>query len=106
MVRVRLVVVINDMDGECGDRNNGDGVDDGSGVNNNGGADTACRDGESIVDCGADKDVGGGDSIGDNCAGTIGGGGPNFCMSLWNVKTFHGEFILIYKIMNKILKTT
>ena len=45
------------MDGEGGDRNNGDGVDDGSGVNNNGGADTACRDGESIVDCGADKDV-------------------------------------------------
>ena len=97
----RLVVVMNDMDSDGGDSNNGDGVDDGSGVNYNGGADTACGDGESIVDCGADKGGGGGDSIGDNCAGTIGGGDPNFCMSLLNVKTFHGELILIYKIVNK-----
>ena len=74
----RLVVVMNDMDNDGGDSNNGDGVDDGSGVNYNGGADTACGDGESIVDCGADKDGGGGDSIGDN-----------------------GELILIYKIVNK-----
>ena len=57
------------MDGDSGDKNYGDGVDD-SGVNINGGDNANCGDAESIVDCGND-DGGGGDSIGDGVVLTL-----------------------------------
>ena len=58
------------MDGDSGDKNYGDGVDD-SGVNINGGDNANCGDAESIVDCGNDNDGGGGDSIGDGVVLTL-----------------------------------
>ena len=48
------------MDGDSDDSNNDDGVDGGCDVNINGDDDANCNDGESIVDCGDDKDGGGG----------------------------------------------
>ena len=40
------------MDGDGGDSNNGDETDNCGDVNINGGDDTNCGNGESIVDCG------------------------------------------------------
>ena len=47
-----------DVEGDSGNSNNGDGFDDSSGVNINGGYDANCGDGESMVDYSDDKDVG------------------------------------------------
>ena len=44
----------------------------------NDGDDANCSDSESIVDCGEDKDGGGGNSIGDGGADTKGGCDPDF----------------------------
>ena len=43
----------------------------------NGGDDASCSDGESMVDCGEDKD-GGGNSMGDGVVDTKGGCDPDF----------------------------
>ena len=66
------------MDGDSDDSNNDDGVDGGCNVNINGDDDANCNDGESIVDCGDDKDGGGGDSIGNGGIALIGDRDPHF----------------------------
>ena len=58
------------MDGDSGDKNNGDGVDDG-------GDDVNWGDGENIVDCSEHKDVGS-DGVGDDSVDTDGGSDPDF----------------------------
>ena len=58
----------NDKDNDSGEKNNSDCVD---------GDDANCGDGESIVDCGEDKDDGG-DGTGDVVVDTKGGCDPDF----------------------------
>ena len=67
------------MDGDVGDSNNCDGVDDGVVVNINCSYDPSCDDCESIVDFGDQKDGDGdGYSVDDGTVATYGGIDPGF----------------------------
>ena len=67
------------MDRDSDESNNGDEVVDGGDVNINDGDDANWDDGESIIDCGDDKDGGGGgESISDGGVGNNGGSDSDF----------------------------
>ena len=67
--KLNLQLALSIMDGDSGDKKNGDAVDDD-------GSDANWGDGENIVNCGEDKV--GGDSIGDGGVDTNDGSDPDF----------------------------